>query len=82
MKTQGQVRRHKRGLFGSIPRRGARAARLTAIAGAVPSPRERPSGCSFRTRCPDAEERCAREEQALAARGTSRFAACWKVGGG
>ena len=32
--------------------------RLAAIAGTVPRPAARPSGCAFRTRCPKAAERC------------------------
>ncbi len=33
-------------------------ARLAAIAGTVPRPAARPSGCAFRPRCPKATERC------------------------
>ncbi|AJE47823.1 ABC transporter ATP-binding protein [Celeribacter indicus] len=44
-------------LLNSIPRLGARRAagkRLFAIPGMVPHPLARPSGCPFRTRCPEA----------------------------
>ena len=39
--------------------------REVAIAGDVPSPMARPSGCHFHTRCPVAEDRCSRIEPTL-----------------
>lgn len=48
------------------------------LKGELPSPIDRPSGCPFRTRCPLAFERCAREEPALDLRGEQRVA-CWAV---
>ena len=44
-------------LLGSIPKLGARRGRgqrLTAIEGMVPHPLNRPTGCPFNTRCPEA----------------------------
>jgi oligopeptide/dipeptide ABC transporter ATP-binding protein len=71
---------YTRGLFGSLPRLAERRARLAAIPGTVPPPWDRPSGCAFRTRCPIAEERCAREDPELRPRGAARrVVACIKV---
>jgi len=53
------------GLFRSIPRLGARAARLDTIPGVVPSALEFPDGCRFHNRCPFAEPKCSTEEPAL-----------------
>src|SRR5437867_4225497 len=45
---------YTRALLRSIPRMRARSReRLTPIAGAVPHPYDRPSGCPFHPRCPD-----------------------------
>jgi oligopeptide/dipeptide ABC transporter ATP-binding protein len=61
------------GLLGSIARLDRpRTRRLTAIAGQPPSLINRPRGCSFRPRCPQAFDRCSVEDPALTS----------KVGGG
>ncbi|WP_345694741.1 ABC transporter ATP-binding protein [Kitasatospora terrestris] len=47
------------------------------LEGDLPSPANPPSGCRFRTRCPQARELCAREEPALEVRpGTDHPTAC------
>jgi len=53
-------------LLAAVPRIGGR--RVTqdfALEGEPPNPRDVPSGCRFRTRCPLAQARCAAEEPAL-----------------
>ncbi|MBP3950059.1 ABC transporter ATP-binding protein [Bacillus suaedae] len=46
------------------------------LEGDLPSPSNPPSGCSFRTRCPKAHERCAIERPELTDMGNEHFVAC------
>ena len=48
-------------LLESIPRPELRGRPLPAIGGTPPDPGSRPTGCSFRTRCPHAFDRCVLE---------------------
>ena len=67
-------------LLGSIPKLGARRGRgqrLTAIEGMVPHPLNRPQGCPFNTRCPEAVPGlCDVEDPASGELGPGHFAAC------
>jgi len=67
-------------LFKSVPRldtplRG----RLEAIRGAVPDPRDWPTGCRFHPRCPYAIARCATEQPPLVEKRPAHRAACWVI---
>src|SRR6184192_345344 len=66
------------GLLGSIARLDRpRPRRLTAIAGQPPSMINRPAGCSFRPRCPQAFDRCKVEDPVLTAKvGSGHLDAC------
>ena len=53
-------------LLAAVPRIGGRRVTLGfALEGEPPNPRDVPSGCRFRTRCPLVQARCAAEEPAL-----------------
>jgi len=45
---------YTRSLLRAIPKLDTLGQRLTAIGGNLPSPLERPTGCPFHTRCPEA----------------------------
>lgn len=59
------------------PDKESKKARII-LEGDIPSPVNPPSGCVFRTRCPRAQDKCAKEVPALEARGatTARRVAC------
>jgi oligopeptide/dipeptide ABC transporter ATP-binding protein len=66
-------------LLRSIPRMRSRSReRLNPIAGAVPHPYDRPSGCPFHPRCPQfMAGRCDREEPALRPVGDRHAVSCF-----
>jgi oligopeptide/dipeptide ABC transporter ATP-binding protein len=66
------------GLQASMPRLGARAERLRAIAGVVPNPADFPRGCRFHPRCPVAHDRC-REEPELREVEPRHFTRCFRA---
>ena len=58
----------------------ARARQRVVLQGELPSPVNPPSGCTFRTRCPYAEARCAAEAPALRPLGDQRVACHFDFG--
>jgi peptide/nickel transport system ATP-binding protein len=64
-------------LIDSIPEPDPlKAGQEKAILGEIPSPISPPSGCRFRTRCPNVQELCANEEPVLREIGTGHYVAC------
>ena len=57
----------------------ARRRDIPLLTGDLPSPRNPPSGCVFRTRCPLAESRCAQHDMALQSVDEGHLQACWKA---
>jgi oligopeptide/dipeptide ABC transporter ATP-binding protein len=55
-------------LIASVPEATVDATVATPLAGEIPSPRNRPSGCHFHPRCPKAQARCGSEDPALTQR--------------
>jgi len=70
---------YTRALLAATPGAGALP---TPLAGELPSPADPPSGCVFRTRCPMADDLCAREAPYLRRVGERSHAACHYVQGG
>lgn len=57
---------YTRALLGAVPRLEVGSMkRAVVLSGDVPSPLSPPAGCRFHTRCPEAFERCAKEEPEL-----------------
>ncbi|MET7402068.1 oligopeptide/dipeptide ABC transporter ATP-binding protein [Dactylosporangium sp. NPDC005572] len=68
---------YTRALAQSIPEPDPEApVQAAALSGDLPSPLNPPSGCRFRTRCPLAQDICAREEPEIRQVRPGRFAAC------
>jgi peptide/nickel transport system ATP-binding protein len=68
---------YTRGLLDSVPEaEGAAGDDGPAIRGDLPSPTAPPSGCRFRTRCPQAQERCALEEPVIREVTGDHYVAC------
>ena len=59
-----------------IPDPDVRPAEREVVATEIPSPMSPPSGCRFRTRCPQATDICAAEEPTLRAVGPDQYVAC------
>jgi oligopeptide/dipeptide ABC transporter ATP-binding protein len=70
---------YTRSLLAAVPRIGGRRVSLDfSLEGEPPNPREVPSGCRFRTRCPLAKDVCVAEEPPLRSVG-GRSVACHLV---
>lgn len=67
---------YTRSLVDAIPDEMTRRDQASLLEGDVPSPVNPPSGCSFRTRCPHAQARCAAEVPLLRDRGDGLSVAC------
>jgi oligopeptide/dipeptide ABC transporter ATP-binding protein len=70
------VHPYTQGLINAIPKLDDLDAELTPVAGDIPSPLERPSGCVFHTRCPIAEPACSQQVPEMTAFDEHHTAAC------
>jgi peptide/nickel transport system ATP-binding protein/oligopeptide transport system ATP-binding protein len=74
---------YTRALLSAVLQPWAAAEReCVVLGGEAPSPLNVPSGCRFRTRCPDVCERCAKEEPELRDVGGGHLAACLRLSAG
>lgn len=67
---------YTQGLLASLPTRAKRGKRLYSIAGSVPDPAYKPSGCPFHPRCPFAVENCRSQYPEMCNYGDSHLARC------
>ncbi|MFW6036033.1 MAG: ABC transporter ATP-binding protein [Halothermotrichaceae bacterium] len=65
------------GLLNSIPRLNKELDRLQAIPGVVPNPLDFAEGCKYNTRCPLADEKCAKEEPEIEKIEPGHKVRCW-----
>lgn len=68
---------YTKGLLNSTPHLDDEKDDLEPIKGNVPSPANRPTGCSFHPRCPDAKAICRQESPNLTSLGDSNKVRCW-----
>ena len=68
-------------LLSAAPGQAAQRRERIVLQGEIPSPSNPPSGCVFRTRCPFAEDVCARTEPLLADTGRQEVACHMHVAG-
>jgi len=71
---------YTKGLLNALPRLDDLTSTLTPVAGDIPSPLERPSGCVFHTRCPEIiRGRCDVEVPPLTSLGKGHDVSCFAV---
>ena len=71
---------YTKGLLNALPRLDDLEAPLTPVAGDIPSPLDRPSGCVFHTRCPEViAGRCAADMPGTTTLGEGHDVACFAV---
>ena len=71
------VHPYTRMLLAAIPNLEMTGTARTPVAGEVPNPIDRPPGCAFHPRCPEAGERCRATAPDLLPDGDRRAVACW-----
>lgn len=71
---------YTKGLFHSIPHINSDVKRLSPIPGLMPDPTEIPAGCRFCERCPDADERCKKEQPKIMEVAENHFVRCFHCG--
>jgi oligopeptide/dipeptide ABC transporter ATP-binding protein len=67
---------YTKGLLASLPDRRHRDRRLYSISGTVPDPADRPQGCPFHPRCPEALARCGLEHPGMHDYGAGHLCRC------
>ena len=71
---------YTQGLLASVPNIRLEDEELRTMEGAPPNLIDPPPGCRFHPRCPQATERCRREEPPFLQVGPERWAKCWLYG--
>jgi len=69
---------YTRRLLAATPRLHEKVSELAFIPGSPPDLLSPPPGCRFHLRCPEAFDRCPREEPPLVEVGPGHLAACWR----
>ena len=67
---------YTRGLLASLPTRSKRGQRLYSIAGSVPNPAHKPTGCPFHPRCPHVVQTCRETFPEMCDYGKGHLARC------
>ncbi len=68
---------YTKALLDSIPRLHTKTERLISIAGSPPKVDERPNGCRFASRCPQAQAKCHDNTPPVQSLGDGHVARCW-----